>query len=436
LDPTDTEQAAARAAAAVDGDALVSAAADLVRIPTCDGGETPAQEAVAALMADAGLSTDVWDIDLEELYAHPACSWEIERKRALGVVGALEGVGDGPVLVLNGHVDVVPPGDPGLWRDPPFEGVVRDGRLYGRGALDMKGPLASGLFAIRAVREAGIPLRGTVLLQSVVGEEDGGLGTLASVLRGHTGDAAIVMEPTELAVATVQAGCLNFRIRVPGRAAHGAVREEGVSAFEKMFGVYRAIEELEARRNEGASASPLFARYRIPFPISIGTLRGGDWASSVPDHVTMEGRLGVRPDESPEDAQAELERSVADAAASDPFLRAHPPVVSWWGGRFLPARTALDHPVVRALGASVAAQADTAPRYEAVPFGADAGLLEHVGRTPTVLFGAGDIRRAHRPDEFVEVDELISMARVLAATIVRYCGPSAFARPCAMPSSA
>jgi acetylornithine deacetylase len=395
---------------------------NLVAIPTDRGQETPAQELMAALMTEGGLSTDVWALDLDELYRHPACSWEIEREGALGVVGSVGGGGEGPTLVLNGHVDVVPAGDPAQWTTPPYDVDVRGGRLYGRGVLDMKGPLLAGLFAIRAVVDAGVPLSGTVRLQSVVGEEDGGLGTLASILRGHVGDAAIVMEPTELAVAPVQAGCVNFRVRVPGKAAHGAVREEGVSAFEKLFDVYRAIQTLEARRNAGAGADPLFSRYRTPFPISIGTMRGGDWASSVPDHATMEGRLGVRPDESLEDARAELERCVEQAAEADPFLHEHPPVLSWWGGRFLPARTELDDPLVRALSAAVEGHTGRPARYEAVPFGADAGLLQHVGGTPAVLFGAGDVRLAHRPDESLEVEELVTMSRILAATIVRFCG--------------
>lgn len=407
---------------AVDRDAIVEATRRLVGIPSWNGNETPAQEATAELMTSAGLEVDLWEIDLPEVQAHPACAWEIERERALGLVGSLEGAGEGRTLLLNGHVDVVPPGDEGLWSDPPFAGVVRDGRIHGRGALDMKGPLMAGLFAMKAVGDAGVSPAGTVRLQSVVGEEDGGLGTLATLLRGYRGDGAVVMEPTQLAVAPVQAGCLNFRVRVPGRAAHGAVREEGVSAFEKLFLVYESIRALETRRNLKAADDPLFMRYRIPFPISVGTIRGGDWASSVPDHAAMEGRMGVRPDEEMDEARAELEDAVAGAATADPFLRERPPTVEWWGGRFLAARTDPADPLVETLRTSAVATSGSAVAVEGVPFGADAGLLRRVGDIPTVLYGAGDIRRAHRPDEWVEVAELETMARTLAVTIVRFCG--------------
>jgi len=400
---------------------MVAATQSLVRLPTFGGNEDAAQERVAELITESGLDVDRWEIDIAATQKHPDCSWELERNHGLGVVGSLDGRGDGPVLLLDGHVDVVPPGSADLWRHPPFAAVVENGRLYGRGALDMKGPLMAGLFALKAVRDSGLRLRGTVRLLSVIGEEDGGLGTLAAILRGYRGDGAIVMEPTDLAIAPVQAGCLNFRIHVPGLAAHGAVREEGVSAFEKLFVVFQALQRLEESRNADID-DPSYARYRTPYPISVGTMGGGDWPSSVPDHARMEGRIGVRPQESHAEVRAALEACVTEAALRDPFLADNRPRVAWWGGRFLPASTPLDHPVVTALTRSITSVTSTPPRLEGVTFGADAGLLQHVGDTPAILFGAGDIRNAHRPNEFVEVADLETMTRTLAATIVDFCG--------------
>ncbi|MBT8488814.1 MAG: ArgE/DapE family deacylase [Gemmatimonadetes bacterium] len=405
----------------VDVGGMIEAARRLIRAPSWNGNETRAQDVMRDLMADVGLSIDRWILDLAAVQTHPACSWEIERTEAVGLVGTLEGVGGGRSLVLNGHVDVVPPGDIDLWTHPPFAGEIQDGRLYGRGALDMKGPLAAGLYAIKAIRDSGVALSGSIHLQSVIGEEDGGIGTLATLLRGHGGDGAIVMEPTGGVVAPVQAGCLNFRVRVSGKSAHGAVRDEGVSAFEKLFDLYGAIRALETRRNDARPDGDLFRRYVIPFPISIGTMRGGDWASSVPEHATIEGRMGVRPDEDPADARRELQSAVRDAATDDEFLRDHPPVVEWWGGRFLSAETDPDHPLVRVLCSAEGSLKGQTPSVEGVPFGADAGLIRQVGGIPTVLYGAGDIRRAHRPDEWVGVDELTHMAQTLAVTALRFC---------------
>jgi acetylornithine deacetylase len=153
------------------------------------------------------------------------------------------------------------------------------------------------------------------------------------------------MEPTELRIAPAQAGALNFRITVPGAAAHGCVREEGVSAIEQFFTVYQALIELERERNQGVS-DPLFARYRLPYGICVGRAEAGNWASTVAETLVCEGRYGVAVGEDLAVARRTLIDHVAQAAARDPWLRDHPPVVEWWGGQFAPARTPTDHPIV------------------------------------------------------------------------------------------
>ncbi len=416
----------ARVAAAVDVDGLISTASDLIRIPSWNGRETAAQRFVAAAMESRGLELDLWEIDLDQARAHPHYTAEIGRDEALGVVGTLPAGGPGGrSLILNGHVDVVPPGDPTLWSRPPFSGEVADGRLHGRGALDMKGQLVAGLFALDALRRSEVGLAGPVHLMSVVGEEDGGLGTLAALLRGWTADGAVVMEPTAGTVAPALAGCLNFRIRIVGRAAHGAVRHEGVNALDKLEAVLAGLRALEGRRTRRLGGDPLFASYPHPFALSVGTVRGGDWASSVPDHVTVEGRLGVAPGEAPDDAREEMAAALREVAETDPWLARHVPELEWWGGRFLAARTDPSHPLVAAVRGAAEAVRSTPVALEGMPYGADMGLLAVVGGIPTVLCGAGDIRDAHRPDESVAVDALASLARTLAVAAMRFCGVAA-----------
>ena len=181
----------------------------------------------------------------------------MERDEALGVVGwigesaagrAAGGRRAGRDLLLNGHIDVVPVGDEAAWTTPPWDPAVRDGRVYGRGAVDMKGGLCCALFAAKAIRDSGVRLRGRLSVASVVGEEDGGTGTLATLLRGHTADGAVVVEPTRLRVVAAQAGSLMFRLVVHGLSAHGSVREEGVSAVEKFVPLFAALRRLEAER--------------------------------------------------------------------------------------------------------------------------------------------------------------------------------------------
>ena len=394
---------------------------ELVRIPSLGGEETPIQRRVAAWMTEVGFDVDVWDLDLMALRAHPAYSAEIERAEGIGVVGSLgEGVG-GRSLILNGHVDVVPPGDLDAWSFPPWDGGIEDGHLRGRGALDMKGGLVAGFFAAKAIMDAGVRLEGKLLLQSVIGEEDGGLGTLAAVERGYRADGAVIMEPTDLAICPAQAGALNFRIRVRGKSAHGCVRDEGVSALEKYRVVQDALVALEARRNHYCS-DPLFEGLSIPFPISVGRIEGGDWASSVPDWVVAEGRYGVLPDEDLEIAKVQFSDAVADAGESDDWLREHPPEIEWWGGRFKPALVSLDDPVVRELRAALQDLGKPSPSLRGVPYGSDMRLLVHEGRTPAVLFGPGNIRKAHAADESVAMDDVELAAKTLALTALRFCG--------------
>jgi len=406
---------------AIDFDGLLSTLADLIAIRSLGGEETPAQEYVAAFLERMGLDVDVWELDFDALRNHPTFSAEVERPGALGVVGAMGEDGGGRSLILNGHVDVVPAGDEANWHYPPWQATIVDGRVYGRGSCDMKGGLACALYAARAIRDAGVRLRGRLLIESVVGEEDGGAGTLAAVLRGYRADGAVVVEPTEMAVAPAQAGALSFQVTVPGLSAHGCVREEGVSAIEKFIPIHQALMELEQARNQAAQ-DPLYARYRLPYALCIGQMEAGNWASSVAERLVFRGRYGVAPGEDLEEARCQFEQAVAQAAQADPWLVDHPPAVEWWGGQFSPARIPTDHPLVETVGDAFAETAGAPARVEGVTYGADMRLLVNEGNTPAVLFGPGDVRRSHKPDEFVPLDELVAVTRTLALTAVRFCG--------------
>jgi acetylornithine deacetylase len=402
----------------IDRDAMLADLSALIAIESLGGRETPAQDWMASRLRSLGLDVDVWDIDFSTLQQHPAFSMEVPRESGLGVVGTL-GDGDGPTFVLNGHVDVVPIGDLAQWTVPPFTATVRDEHVLGRGACDMKGGIAAALAAIRALTAARVRLPGRVALQSVIAEEDGGAGTLATILRGHRGDGALSMEPTELMLAPAHAGALSFRIRVPGLSAHGCVREEGVSALELFRPVHDALLALEADRNRRLR-QPLFERYRLPYALSIGRIAAGDWPSSVPDLLTCEGRYGLAPGEEAAAAQREFEQAVASAASRHPYLSDHPPEVEWWGGQFMPATTSMDAAIVSSTHSAIRAITGDDPRIEGMTYGADMRLLVNHGGIPTVLFGPGDVRRAHRPDESVPIADLMTVAQVIALTALRF----------------
>lgn len=421
------EQALARE---LDGDRLAALVAELVAVPSITGSaaESAVQHQLADRLTAAGCSVDLWQLDLAGLAADPDFpGTEAPRDEGWGLVGELTGPGGavaGPTVVLNGHVDVVPPGDAALWSGPAFEpwrAEAADGgeAVYGRGACDMKGGLVSVLAALEVLRAAGLPRRGRVLVQPVVGEEDGGLGTFATLRRGHTGDVAVVPEPTSCQVVAANAGALTFRLTVPGRAAHGASRLDGVSAVEAMWPVWQAIRDLEELRN--TDVDPLLAHLPLPYGISIGTVRAGDWASTVPDLLVAEGRLGVRLGEPVQDARAALRDAVQAACSTDPWLSRHPATVEFVGGQFASGRTPPDHPLVSAVAAAHARHTGVPPSIHGAPYGSDLRLLSAAG-IPTVHYGPGAAKYAHSPDEHVPVDEVALTARVLVDLVAGYCG--------------
>lgn len=407
-------------------DEMISYLSDLVRVPSVSGSdvENSAQGDLAHVLDGAGLETDHWQIPIGSLEAEADFpGMEVDRDEAWGLVGRLPGTGEGPTLMLNGHIDVVPAGDLDSWaRRDAFSGEIRAGQVFGRGTCDMKAGLVSSLWAVDALRRSGAPLRGDVLLASVQGEEDGGMGSYAMLRRGWRADACVIPEPTGLDLVPANAGSLTFRLRVPGHATHAARKSAGVSAIEKFWPIYRALEVLEVERN--TNTSPLFARWDVPYPVSIGILRAGEWASSVPDLLVAEGRLGVALDEPVADARAALERAIEKANDSDSWLRSHPATVEWWGGQFesgslSPNNDLLDR--VRAAHREVT-EGPANQQMWGAPYGSDLRLLTKLAGIPTLHYGPGDVTLAHGPDESAPIAEVLTCARALAVLALNYCG--------------
>ncbi len=411
-------------------DEMVAFLADLVRQPSVTGTEVEndAQARFAGVLDDEGMETDHWQVPLcDVLAAEDFPGVEVPRQEAWGLVGRLAGRGGGPSLMLNGHIDVVPPGVAASWRHrSPFSGEVVGGDLHGRGACDMKAGLVAALWAVRALRRARVPLRGDVLLASVQGEEDGGLGSFATLQRGWRADACVIPEPTSLGVVPANAGALTFRLRIPGLATHASRHLEGISAVGKLWPIWTALLELERVRNEDVHA--LFDRWELPYPICIGTVSSGVWASSVPDLLVAEGRMGVALGEPVEDARRAFEDAVAEACEANPWLRDHPVEVEWWGGQFasgqLSDRRLLDR--VQAAHGYVAGGA----RQDvwAATYGSDLRLMEAAG-VPTLQYGPGDAALAHSTDENVPLDEVLDAARTLAVLALDVCGVHGPAQP-------
>jgi len=412
----------ARVADGVDDHSVIDAVRRLVAIPSIGG--SPAELEVQDLLehewARDGFDVDAWDIDMAQVCAAPEFpGMEVDRRSARGVTARLPGTGDGPSLLLLGHTDVVPPGDLAAWSADPYIVRAEGDRLIGRGTCDMKGGVAALWYAARAIRDSGVRLRGDLILAAVSGEEDGGLGTFALLQRGITADACIVPEPTNLDLVPANGGALTFRLIVHGRATHASRRTEGVSAIDKLAALLGPLEQLETQRN--AQVDPLMSRWPLAYPLSIGTVHAGDWASTVPDLLVAEGRLGVALGETPEQARAALESCVAAFCATDPWLADNPIEVQWWGGQFASGRTDPAHPMLSTLSGVHRTLGGRAPDVYGGPYGSDLRLLVGAG-IPTVQFGPGDSAAAHAPDEWVDAADVVACTRTLAAFAVEYCG--------------
>ncbi len=395
---------------------------DLVRIPSITGDEKAAQLHLASRFREMGLEVDAWSPTFTELSAHPAFN---DDGTTLGdrpvVVAKWKGTEPGaPSLILNGHMDVVPTGDDTAWTGGPFSGDVRDDRLWGRGSCDMKGGLVAGITAIAALQKLGVRLRGDVLIESVIGEETGGAGTIATLLRGHRADAALILEPTRMALCPMGAGALSFRIHVRGRAAHGAMRLEGVSAVEKFYVVMRAIEGLEAERHRDFH-HPFFQPGELVAPISIGKIQAGDWPSTVAETLVAEGRFGVLPGEDVAQARVKFENAVRSMSRNDSWFEKNPPDVEWFEGQFEPGETPPDAAIIPALASAHRDVCGRETAIHGVPYGSDLRLFTRHGGMHALLYGPGDVRVAHSLNEFVPLDEVHRVAKVVARTLSGWC---------------
>jgi acetylornithine deacetylase len=400
----------------------VSLLQELVRIPSVTGEEGAVGEVVGRAFSERGLDVDTWEATREETEPYRDHVGEQNSyENRPNVAGVRSGTGVGRSILLNAHTDTVDPGDPAAWRGDPLSGALEGDLLYGRGSCDMKGGLVTHLIALDALSDLGIRLRGDVTVAATVGEENGGLGALSTVLRGYRADAAIITEPTRLALVPAQGGSLVFRLKIPGRSAHAAVRDEGVSALEKFVPIFEDLRELEQERN-GVLSHPLYDAISNKVPINIGVVRAGNWASTVPESLVAEGRVGLIPGEEVDPFKDLISERIAAVAERDPWLREHPPELTWFGGQFAPAEVRTDAPICEAVKKAHQQATGVAPAVEGVPYGADMRLFIHFGAMPCVMYGAGDVKVAHAPDEHISITELLTATSTVACLLADWCG--------------
>ncbi|WP_335871697.1 peptidase [Bacillus sp. 2205SS5-2] len=385
------------------------------------GNEYKAQAVIMEKCRELGLTMDIFDVDETNVHEHELFSCDRKDfKNQPNVIATWNGTGGGRSIILNSHIDVVPAGDGANWTHPPFQPKVIDGRCYGRGTTDMKGGTVSLLLAMEALKSLNISLKGDVVFQSVIEEESGGTGTLSAVVRGYKADGALIPEPTNMKLFPKQQGSMWFRIAIKGKSAHGGTRYEGVNAIMKATQVMQALQQLEAKRNKRI-VDPLYEEVPIPVPINIGKIQGGEWPSSVPDLVTLEGRIGVAPNETNETVQEEFETEIAEFSRRDEWLKDHLPTVEWFGGCWQAGDLPEGHLLMAMLEDCYQDVLDETPIAQASPWGTDGGVLWKAGKIPVVIFGPGTTEVAHDSDEYIELQQMFRCAEVYASMLLNWC---------------
>ena len=419
-------------------DELVALASDLIAFDTTarEHNDDPAREEaalqkyLAARLRAAGAETDVWEPAPEDVAGSPMTPPGLRFEGRPQLAARFPGAGGGRSLLFNGHIDVVKPDPIEHWTSDPFRPEVRDGRLYGRGACDMKGGIASMVFAAEVLASLGMRLAGDLVICTVSDEESTGCGALAAVAHGVRADAGIVPESTDFEVKIACRGTLIPTISVPGRAGHAGCpqphwREGGaVNAIDKATLVSDAMRRLEAdwrqRRNEHAP-------FLSPGDIVATQIAGGEWMVSYPASCRLEYHIAYLPAQAAPDGwggkvKDEVVEWVMRAAQADPWLAENPPTIGW-APEVPAAGVAPDEPIVSiTLAASAVAGR---PRRMWGMDGWFDGATFTLSGTPTIGYGPGNGSTiAHVVDEYIPVDDLVAAAQALAITAVRFCGPA------------
>jgi len=421
---------------------LVDLAGALIAFDTTtrEPGDPPREEAelqdyLAARLRAVGADIDLWEPDAEAMVGKPMVPPGLDFKGRPQLIATRRGRGGGHALVLNGHIDVVSAEPRSQWVSDPFSAELRDGRLYGRGACDMKGGIAAMVFATEVLAQMGVELRGDLLVATNTDEESSGAGGTALVEHGLEADAGIVTEPTDFQTWVACRGSEYGVIRVPGRPGHAEVRQPdwrrggAVNAIEKAVPVLAAIDSL---RREWASR----VEYSHPYlsaPSLLATMaRAGEWAVTYPAACELTiAAMFVTAQADEQGGGSSVRREVEEwitreAATADEWLREHPPTFEWWPNSVMPMEIPVSEPIVATMTAATA-DVGHPGRVGGLDSWYDGATLTQLAGIPSIGYGppgfdSEGVSIAHTIDEYVPVDGLVGCAQGIAIAAMRYCG--------------
>lgn len=398
--------------------------ARLVRHRSLLGQEAGCLEEMAAIYREIGLSP--WRVPTEpaKLEGHPGFSPPLIPYEGRDNVVAIHRprAAVGRSLLLQGHVDVVPEGAADLWTTPPYEPSIRNGRMYGRGAADMKAGIAAYVAAFRALKLAGLQPAAEVQMAAVIEEECTGNGALAVMLAMPKPDACVVPEPGPgfPALMTAEVGVVWAWVTITGKPTHVREMHAGVNAIEAAYVVSQAFKEYEAKMNRAEYRHAAFAADNHPINVNFGTIEGGEWNSSVATRARIGMRVGVMPGYSCRQTQKDIEALVAQVG-TDPRLAGAKLGLEFKGFMADGAIFPPDQPISRALSTLHADLTGSELRHYAAPALSDARFYSLYQGVQSTCYGP-ESDSIHGIDESVGLDSLHDVTRTLALTIAGWCG--------------
>lgn len=393
----------------------------LVRCPSTLGNEASALNEMERLYRHLGLAPRrvATDVSAHAGFSPPLIPYE-GRDNVVAVHAPRAATGRS--LTLQGHVDVVPEGAADMWASPPYQPAVRDGRVYGRGAGDMKAGIVSYCMAFAALKRAGLQPAAEVQMHSVIEEECTGNGALACMLALPKTDAVIIPEPGPGVDAfyTAEVGVVWAWVTVSGRPAHVRDMQAGVNAIEAANIVAGAFKSYEAEQNDGSRIHAAFRGLNHPVNVNLGTIEGGEWNSSVATRCRIGMRVGVMLGNTAAQVRADIERLVAEASTHE-RLRGAQVKLEFKGFMADPCEFPKDTEIARLAYRSYAEATGGALRdYPATGLTDGRHFVLHQG-TPCAVFGP-DAVDIHGIDENVGVDSIHGITRSIALAMAEWCG--------------
>ncbi len=395
-------------------DELFSSVQDVVRIPSVFGNEGPAQKFMESKYKKIGLDVVLYQAEHEKICGHPAfVESGLSYNNRPNIIGILKGDPLAKSVTLHGHIDVVSPEPISSWIYNPWGGEIVEGRLYGRGALDMKGGLMANYFALKTIINLG--------MSTVEEEVGGGPGTLACLIEGYRTDGFVGTEPHALKVTVAHGGILYFKIKLIGKTSHAGMAHLGVNAIGKMYPIYQALIELDTKRGREIKFD-LFAKGSgRATHLNIGKMVAGDWASTVAGFAELDCRISFVPGETEAEIKELIHKTVKEVADRDPWLAEHQPTVEWYGWHTDPWLQDPESPYVRSFLESGTQVLGYPMEIVGRASGNDARFTQFFDKMSGICFGPlGE--NIHGLDEYVTLDSLVKTAQILALHVVDWCG--------------